>query len=91
LPYLTNLVDLVSERADLNHERQRGILLHVERALRSFDPGERRGGRDVLQRMAVRPDLYADIDRGLGCLRSLSDQPESADVTPSRLPRSATS
>src|SRR6202022_2569358 len=46
LSYLTELVDLVSQREPLDHDQQRGIVHQLDLALRSVDPEERQGGRD---------------------------------------------
>lgn len=45
LSYLTELVDLVSQREPLDHGQQRGIVHQLDLALRSVDPEERQGGR----------------------------------------------
>jgi hypothetical protein len=86
LSYLTSLIDLVSEDGDLTHDQQREIVIQLERALRSLDPEERRGGRDVLQRLSIRHDLYVDTDRVLQALKSLPDPRPADDATTAEPP-----
>ena len=71
LSYLTDLFDLVSSRNALDHGHQRQALFRLEAALRSDDPRERQGGREVLERFRRREDLYADVDRRIGELNRL--------------------
>jgi len=73
LSYLTDLIDLVSEGKTLDHEQQRHVLNQLETAVRSVDPEEQRGARDILAMLAGRDDLYADVDRHLVRLRALDD------------------
>lgn len=61
LSYLTDLIDLVAEQKPLDHEQQRHILNHLNSALHSIDPEERRGGADILEMLGSRDDLYADV------------------------------
>ena len=63
LSYLTDLVDLVSQPDNLDHDQQIKVLSKLQPALRSVDPEERRGGRDILERFSSRDDLCADVDR----------------------------
>jgi len=79
LSYLTDLIDLITQTSALDHDQQHQILHQLEPALTSFDPLERQGGRDILERFSRRPDLYADVDRVITRLRQLSDQPAWAD------------
>jgi hypothetical protein len=69
LSYLTELVDRVSTPGFLDHDQQRQILFQLEAAVRSVDPEERRGGRDILERFSSRDDLYADVDRMITLLK----------------------
>jgi streptogramin lyase len=78
LSYLTDLVEVVSAKDPLDHDQQRQILFQLEAALRSTDPEERRGGRDVLEQFSSRSDLYADVDRMIGGLKQLTDSAAAA-------------
>ena len=71
LSYLTDLTDLVAEQKALDHEQQRHILNHLEPALHSVDPEERRGGHDILEMLGSRDDLYADVYRTISRLKDL--------------------
>jgi uncharacterized membrane protein HdeD (DUF308 family) len=74
--YLTDLVDLAIRPDALAYEQQHQVLLQLESALRSTDPEERRGGRDVMERFSSRQDIYADVDRTIARLRTLADVPK---------------
>jgi TIR domain len=76
LSYLTELVDRVSTPGFLDHDQQRQVLFQLEAAVRSVDPEERRGGRDILERFSSRDDLYADVDRMITWLKE-SAAPET--------------
>lgn len=78
LSYLTDLVAMVSGQEPLDHEQQRELLVHLERALRSADPQERRGGLDVLEQLSGRDNLYADVDRRLTWLKANTQVPSSS-------------
>ena len=78
LSYLTDLFDLISESDPIGHDEQHQILRQLGTALRSTDPEERRGGRDILERFSSRSDLYADVDRMIGVLKQLSDSAATA-------------
>ena len=80
LSYLTDLIDLVTEGKALDHGQQRHILNQLETAVRSVDPEELRGARDILAMLAGRDDLYADVDRNLVRLTTFGDY--SARVAP---------
>ena len=82
LSYLTDLIDLITQANVLDHDQQHQVLRQLEPALTSFDPLERQGGRDILERFGRRPDLYADVDRAITRLRQLSDQPVRVDSEP---------
>jgi len=69
LSYLTDLIDLITQPAHIDHERQHQVLQQIRAALRSVDPEERRGGQDILDRFASRSDLYADVDHAITGLR----------------------
>jgi predicted ATPase len=75
LSYLTNLVDLVSMPEALDHGQQRDIVRQLEIALRSVDPEERQGGRDILKMLSSRDNLYADVYRTITRLRDLANAP----------------
>jgi hypothetical protein len=76
-------VDRVSQPDALDHEQQRRVIYQLEPALRSVDPAERRGGRDVLERFRSRHDLYADVERTLTQLAQIQpDQPELSPTPP---------
>jgi hypothetical protein len=79
LSYLTDLINLITQPNALDHDQQHQILHQLEPALTAFDPLERRGGRDILERFSARGDLYADVDRAITRLRQLGDQPVSVD------------
>jgi hypothetical protein len=83
LSYLTDLIDLITQANALDHDQQHQILHQLEPALTSFDPLERRGGDDILQRFSARRDLYADVDRAITRLRQLPTQPVPVDSEPS--------
>lgn|GEM_PF-2823611 len=83
LSYLTDLIDLITETGAIDHDQQHQILRQLEPALTSFDPLERQGGRDILERFSRRSDLYADVDRAITWLRHLSGQPAPAHGEPS--------
>ena len=83
LSYLTDLIDLITQPNGLDHDQQHQILHQLEPALTSFDPLERRGGRDILERFSARSDLYADVDRAITRLRQLPTQPVPVDSEPS--------
>ncbi|MDT5013713.1 MAG: hypothetical protein QOH57_5330, partial [Mycobacterium sp.] len=74
LSYLTDLVDMVGTPAAITHEGQHQIVVQLEQALNAIDPEERRGARDILDRLSKRPDLYADVYRTITRLKSLADQ-----------------
>jgi hypothetical protein len=80
LSYLTDLVDLVARPDPLHHAQQQQILQQLRAAVRSVDPEERRGGRDVLERFASRTDQYADVEQEITRLRQLSDHPAPTDA-----------
>lgn len=75
LSYLTDLIDLVTEEKALDHDQQRHILNQLEPALRSVDPEERRGGRDILEMLSSRDELYADVDRTIAMLKNIAEAP----------------
>ncbi|HME14616.1 MAG TPA: toll/interleukin-1 receptor domain-containing protein [Mycobacterium sp.] len=77
LSYLTDLTDLVAEQKGLDHEQQRHILNHLEPALHSVDPEERRGGHDILEMLGSRDDLYADVYRTISRLKDLVEDTAS--------------
>ncbi len=77
LSYLTDLIDLVAEQKALDHDQQRHILNHLEPALHSVDPEERRGGGDILEMLSSRDDLYADVYRTINRLKDIVDGPGS--------------
>ena len=77
LSYLTDLVDLVADRKELVHDQQRQILNHLESALRSVDPDERRGGYEILVMLSSRDDLYADVYRTINRLKGIAEDPAS--------------
>ena len=79
LSYLTDLIDLITQANALDHDQQHQILHQLEPALSSFDPLERRGGYDILQRFSARRDLYADVDRAITRLKQLPTQPVPVD------------
>jgi hypothetical protein len=82
LSYLTDLVDLVSRPKPLHPEQQRQILIRLKPALRSLDPEERQGGREVLDRVASRAELASDVERSIAALKKLND-----DAGPTPQPR----
>jgi FHA domain-containing protein/TIR domain-containing protein len=61
LSYLTELIDVVSAPELLTEEGQREIVHQLETALRSIDPDERQGARDILDRFRCRDDLDSDV------------------------------
>ena len=63
LSYLTDLVDQVCQPEPLNQQQQREIVYRLEVALRSVDPEERQGARDILDRFRSRRDLDGEVDR----------------------------
>jgi TIR domain len=75
LSYLTDLIDLVAEQKALDHDQQRHILNHLEHALQSIDPEERRGGHDILEMLSSRDDLYADVYRTINRLKDIVEGP----------------
>ena len=88
LSYLTDLVDLVSKPTAISHDDQHQIVIQLEQGLNAYDPEERRGASDILDRLSKRPDLYADVDRTITRLRKLGPQPpppvtEEDTTTPS--------
>jgi TIR domain len=83
LSYLTDLIDLVAERKPLDHDQQRHILNHLEPALHSIDPEERRGGRDILETLSSRDDLYADVYRTINRLQDMVEPGRRAATKPS--------
>jgi len=82
LSYLTDIIDLITQANPLDHDQQHQILHQLEPALASFDPLERRGGHDILERFSTRHDLYADVDRAITRLRQLPNQPAPVDSEP---------
>ena len=68
------LIDLVTQKDALDHDQQRHILNQLERVLRSVDPEQRRGGRDILEMFSGRDDLYPDVDCTTTRLRIISDE-----------------
>jgi sugar lactone lactonase YvrE len=87
LSYLTDLIELVSQPASLDQRQQHDILNQLEPALRSTDPEEQKGGRDILEKLSSRRDLYADVDRMVAVLKGLYAQPATVvrdtEATPS--------
>jgi TIR domain len=81
MSYLTDIIDLITQANALDHDQQHQILHQLEPALTSFDPLERQGGRDILERFSARGDLYADVDRAIRRLRQLRNQPVHVDDT----------
>jgi predicted ATPase len=80
LSYLTELADLVSQPGPLGHGAQRSILHQLDLALRSVDPEERQGGRDILTTLASRDNLDADVERTIARLRAVAHAtPDAAD------------
>jgi predicted ATPase len=73
LSYLTDLVDLVSQSKRLDHAQQRTIVHQLERALRSVDPDERQGGRDILEMLSRRDDRPAEMDQAITKLRDIAN------------------
>ena len=90
LSYLTDIIDLITQANALDHDQQHQILRQLEPALTSFDPLERRGGGDILERFSTRPDLYADVDRAITRLKQLPSQPVPVDSEPSAHDRAST-
>jgi TIR domain len=90
LSYLTDIIDLITQANALDHDQQHQILHQLEPALTSFDPLERRGGLDILERFSTRRDLYADVDRAITRLRQLPAQPVPVDGEPSGQNRAST-
>jgi hypothetical protein len=70
LSHLTRLSNLASQRKTLNPDEQRQILNKLEGALRSEDPEERRGGKDILEMLSRRDDLFADLYREIIRMRT---------------------
>ena len=70
LSYLTDLIDLVSQHEALNQDQQRQILDQLMPALRSIDQEERRGSRDILNKLSDRRDLCPSVARTIVRLRS---------------------
>ena len=81
MSYLTDLVDLVSQPDALDHDQQRQVLFKLEPALRSVDPEERLGGRDILERFSSRDDVYADVDRMITLFLKATTGPETDPKT----------
>jgi class 3 adenylate cyclase len=79
LSYLTDLIDLVTERKALDHDQQRQILNQLEPALSSVDPEERQGGHDILEMLSSRDDLYADLYRTINRLKSIGRSAPAAE------------
>jgi hypothetical protein len=69
LSYLTDLFELL-DAAELTKAEQRRLLDELEPALRSADLEERLGGRQILQRLRARDDLFADTERRMAALQS---------------------
>jgi hypothetical protein len=80
LSYLTDLIDMVGRPEPLDHEQQRQIISRLEPALRSVDPEERRGGRDILAWFRSRADLYEDVALALGQLSQVHAGEPTADA-----------
>jgi uncharacterized membrane protein HdeD (DUF308 family) len=59
----------------LDYEQQHQFLVHLEAAARSADPAEQRGAREAIARFGGRRDIYADVERALGRLRTLEREP----------------
>jgi hypothetical protein len=79
LSYLSDLIELAMQKGALGHDQQHAILQQLEPALlRTNDPDERQGGREILEIFANRHDLYADVYRRLN---SLIDDSRRADRT----------
>jgi hypothetical protein len=75
LSYLTDIIDLVNSRQELTHDQQRHIVNSLESALRSLDLDERRGARDILEKLSSRDDLYKDVDETISRLQRLAKDP----------------
>ena len=88
LSYLTDLIDVIAQASPIDHDQQHEILLQIDPALISFDPLERRGGREILERLSRRRDLYADVDRAIHRLRDLATYTEP--VVDRKMPIDAT-
>ena len=73
LSYLTDLIDLVSQSKPLDHAAQRSIVRQLHLALRSVDPEERQGGRDILAMLSGRDNLAADVQQTITELRELAN------------------
>ncbi len=73
LSYLTELADLVSQPQPLDQGQSRDILHQLDLALRSVDPEERQGGRDILEMLASRDNLHADVERTITRLKDLAN------------------
>jgi hypothetical protein len=81
LSYLTDLIDLVSQD-NLEHNLQWQIILQLENAILSADSEERQSGRDILEQLSSRHDLFADVAQSISRLLSLSDQPAPVPAKP---------
>jgi TIR domain/Domain of unknown function (DUF4190) len=81
LSYLTDLIDMVGRSEPLDHEQQRQTISKLEPALRSVDPEERNGGRDILAWFRSRADLYEDVALALSQLSQVHDG-ESRPISP---------
>jgi predicted ATPase len=87
LSYLTELADLVSQPEPLDHGQQHRIVHQLDHTLRSVDPEERQAGRDILEMLSSRDNIYADVERTIAKLRDLANatldhlaSDESSDV-----------
>ena len=69
MSHLTELIDQVTQPQPLDHAQQRHILNQVEPALHSLDSNERGGAHDILDQLASRDDVYADIYRTINRLK----------------------
>lgn len=65
LSYLTDLVDQILQTTTMSKEIQHRILGQAGSGLRSRDPEERDGARQILEMLWSREDLFADVDRAL--------------------------
>lgn len=91
LSYLTDLVEELSA-TELTKAQQRRILDQLEPGLRSADPEERSGARQVLELVRGRDDLFADVERRIDALyaghgESGKKHQEPATPAPPRPPR----
>jgi hypothetical protein len=74
LSYLTPLFDQVDNPKLIEREQQQQILNQLEPALESFDPEERRAGREILERFRRRPDLLASVYQSITRLETLAKE-----------------